>query len=64
MTSLELRGVIGSIRLQHLKGEKSKEETLTSLQNIDWNQIEELEVCPISSLQLVVNNYINQLNQQ
>ena len=62
MHSLELRGIIGSIRLQHLKGEKTKEETIQALQNIDWNSVEEWEVCPIASLQTVVNNYINELN--
>ena len=64
MNSLELRGYIGSIRVQHMKGTKTKEETISALQNIDWANIEEFEVCPISALQTVVNNYINELNQQ
>lgn len=62
MNSLELRGYIGSIRLQEMKGEKSKEETISALQNIDWNSVEEFEVCPIASLQTVVNDYIQKLN--
>lgn len=63
MNSLELRGYIGNLRLQQMKGEKTKEETLTALQSIDWNNIDEFEVCPITMLQTVVNNYIEQLNQ-
>lgn len=63
MTSLELRGYIGNIRLQQIKGEKTKEETITSLQSIDWNNIDEFEVCPVSMLQTIVTNYIEQLNQ-
>jgi hypothetical protein len=62
MNSLELRGYIGSMRLQEIKGEKTKEETITALENIDWNNIEEVEVCPIASLQTVVNDYIGKLN--
>jgi hypothetical protein len=64
MNSLELRGLIGSIRLQQLKGQKTKEETITALQSIDWNNIEEFEVCPIVNLKSVVDTYINKLNQQ
>jgi len=64
MNSLELRGLIGSIRLQQLKGQKTKEETITALQSIDWNNIEEFEVCPISSLKYVVDTYIEKLSQQ
>ncbi len=64
MNSLELRGYIGSIRVQHMKGTKTKEETISALQNIDWANIEEFEVCPISTLQTVVTNFINELNQQ
>lgn len=63
MNSLELRGYIGNLRLQQMKGEKTKEETLAALQSIDWNNIDEFEVCPITMLQTVVNNYIEQLNQ-
>ena len=62
MNSLELRGYIGSMRLQEIKGEKTKEETITALENIDWNNIEEFEVCPIASIQTVVNDYIGKLN--
>ena len=64
MNSLELRGYIGSIRVQHMKGTKTKEETISALQNIDWANIEEFEVCSISSLQTIVTNFINELNQQ
>jgi hypothetical protein len=64
MNSLELRGLIGSIRLQQLKGQKSVEETITALQSIDWDNVEEFEVCPINSLKSVVNTYIEKLNQQ
>ena len=39
MNSLELRGYIGSIRVQHMKGTKTKEETINALQNIDWANI-------------------------
>lgn len=63
MNSLELRGVIGSIRLQQIKGQKTKEETIQALEAIDWNSIEEFEVCPIATLQTVVNNYIIDLNK-
>jgi hypothetical protein len=62
MNSLELRGLIGSIRLQQLKGQKTVEETISALQNIDWNSVEEFEVCPIATLQTVVNDYIQKLN--
>lgn len=62
MNSLELRGVIGNIRLQHIKGQKTKEETIQALESIDWNSVEEFEVCPIASLQTVVNDYITKLN--
>jgi hypothetical protein len=64
MNSLELRGLIGSIRLQQLKGQKTVEETITALQSIDWDNVEEFEVCPISSLKSVVDTYIEKLNQQ
>ena len=63
MNSLELRGYIGNIRLRQIKGQKTKEETVSDLQSIDWNNIEEFEVCPIATLQNIVNNYIEQLNQ-
>lgn len=63
MTSLELRSYIGNIRLQEIKGEKTKEETITALQSIDWSNIEEFEVCPLSMLQTVVNDYIEKLNR-
>jgi hypothetical protein len=63
MNSLELRGYIGNLRGQEMKGQKTKEETIAALQNIDWSNIEELEFCPISSLQNVVNNYIATLQQ-
>lgn len=62
MNTLELRGLIGSIRLQQLKGQKTVEETISALQNIDWNSVEEFEVCPIATLQTVVNDYIQKLN--
>ena len=64
MNSLELRGYIGNLRGHDIKGTKIKEELITLLENIDWNNIEELEFCPISSLQNVVNNFITELNQR
>lgn len=63
MNSLELRGYIGNIRLQQIKGQTTKEEAISALENIDWNNIEEFEVCPIATLQTIVNNYKEQLNQ-
>lgn len=63
MNSLELRGYIGNIRLQQIKGQKTKEQAISDLQSIDWNNIEEFPVCPISSLQSIVTNYISELNQ-
>lgn len=63
MTSLELRGYIGNIRLQQIKGQKTKEQAIAELQAIDWNNIDEFEVCPISMLQTIVNDYIEKLHQ-
>ena len=64
MNSLELRSYIGGLRGHDIKGTKTKEELLTLLQNIDWSSVEELEFCPISSLQNVVNNFIKELNER
>lgn len=63
MNSLELRGYIGNIRLQQIKGQKTKAETIEILQAINWNDIEEFEVCPVANLQSIVTNYISELNQ-
>lgn len=64
MNSLELRSYIGSLRGQDINGTKTKEELITELQSIDWGNVEELEFCPLTSLQTVVNNFLTELNQR
>lgn len=59
-----MRGYIGSLRGHDIHGTKTKEELITLLESIDWSNVEELEFCPVSSLQNTVNNFITELNNR
>lgn len=64
MHTLELRKYLGNVKMKYLRGEETKEKTLQDLQNIDWDNIEEFEVCPKAALQDFISNTIAFINSR